>query len=169
MPTIRELLHLGPSKNAKNERLREPARRVMDEAGGRASMIELATELRQNGDASAIVDEHRVNFWPDLDIATLRFDLKTSNTYTMWQSKAVRIVAHGDGRTNVQYGDGWPQLSQDDIKRRGHPKRLDEMSLEEKVRFAMGITYYSTDYRFGEGKRSAKGKPVKSSISRQIF
>lgn len=160
-------------RRPKEETTWERARRVMEEKGGKVLIIKLADELRAEGDRSAIVVEELAYRYG----LTLRFDLKPCGAAACaWQSKGVRLIALSNGEIDVEWNNGMSFYPFETVGKIGYgpvydklPDNSVEMSLEEKARFAMRAGGHDLDFRYGEGKQSCGGIPVKSNLSRRIY
>ncbi len=169
-------------KPSRRDLKRQEAQRVMEKAEGMKILQQLTTELRENGDDSAVVVEAKkgVNI-NHAYLLALRWNLSKRRFLgefnTWWDSKGVgiRALSSGEIAVGLAQQDSWYDLDGNNTNL--HPAVLanlqdflkQDRSLEEKVRFAMSYSQMHRDYRFGSGDRSLKKKPVESRFENRVF
>ncbi len=147
------------------------------------ALFRIATELRNGGDRSALIEEYSQGWNTRWYTLALRWDLETSGAaVSSWMSKGVRVEASHEGMAEVVItGVGWIGLdtfayryfgtaapSEAEYRLRGMPYQ--NWSLGDKIKFGMDHALHDSDYRYGAGDKGMFGRLItRTNIGRIVF
>lgn len=156
------------------EEAQQEAFRQLEKAGAVETLKDMALQIRQDGDPTAMVFDWRSHFSPDAWV-TLRYDLqdrrdreiynrlgiRSRKEAVWWMSKGIAIWAYRDKIMGVRYTD---QVSPwNSLAKSGKPP------LQEQLAFAKDHAEYHKDLRFGTGHSSWCAYPKSNYFHRDLF